>query len=280
MALLGPPPKRTPPRQALIGPSSYYGATPQEPAQPTGSLTGDLALSWEIGWKQLEGVPIYLKGVGASLLEKAGFKDAARSQRIETYNLVMEMRNDIGALQSLYTGPSSWADAQREGTIGSYALWAINETIKQVPNLAVMALGSLATMGVGALVFGGAKVGARFAVARMLSRMPGTGQTLAKGRTWGAADPTKAFELMAGRGSATVGVALSSALLNTGEIYSSALLETGENNAAITGLAGLTLRTTEASSSDKSVVVVVDGPVPGMPTSLAIFWHKTKYVLI
>ena len=232
MALLGPPPKRTPPIQALIGPSSYYGATPEEPAQPTGSLTGDLALSWEIGWKQLKGVPIYLKGVGASLLDKAGFEDAARAQRIDTYNLVREMQEDIGALEVLYSGPHSWAEAQREGTIGSYALWGINEAIKQVPNLATMALGSLATMGVGALAFGGAKVGARFAVARMLSRMPGTGQALAKGRTWGAADPAKAFELMAGRGSATVGVALSSALLNTGEIYSSTLLETGENNPA------------------------------------------------
>ena len=83
MALLGPPPKRTQPTQVQIGPSPYYGTTQEEAPKPTGSLTGDLALSWEIGWQQMRGVPYWLKGVGASLLEKAGFEDKAREQRIE-----------------------------------------------------------------------------------------------------------------------------------------------------------------------------------------------------
>ena len=67
----------------------------QEEEKPQGSLTGDLALSWEIGWKQMTGVRGWLKGTGASLLEKAGFEDAARNQKLETYNLLMEMQDDI-----------------------------------------------------------------------------------------------------------------------------------------------------------------------------------------
>ena len=208
-----------------------------QPVQPEGSLTGDLGLSWETGWEQMTGVPAFLKGVGASLLEKAGFEDAARAQRLGAYNLVTEMQNNLAELDSMYVGPNSWAEAQKEGTIGSYAIWGINEAVKQVPNLATMVLGSFATAGFGSLAFAGAKAGVRLQISRMLSRMPGTGQTLAKGRAWGAGDD--AFQLMAGRGSAAVGTILGSSLLNTGEIYSSALLETGENNPSVTGLAGL-----------------------------------------
>ena len=90
----------------------------QEEEQPQGSLTGDLALSWEIGWKQMTGVRGWLKGVGASLLEKAGFEDAARAQKLETYNLLMEMQDDLYELDALYQGPNSWAEAQEQGTIG------------------------------------------------------------------------------------------------------------------------------------------------------------------
>jgi len=231
-----PPPGRSLPLQGSVLPPIIPRRGGQ-PVQPQGSLTGDLGLSWETGWEQMRGVPAYLKGVGASLLEKAGFEDAARAQRLSAYNLVTEMQNNLAELDALYVGPNSWAEAQKEGTIGSYAIWGINEAVKQVPNLAAMVLGTFATAGVGSLAFTGAKVGARLHIARMLSRMPGTGQTLAKGRAWGAGDD--AFELMAGRGSAAVGTVLGSALLNTGEIYSSALLETGENNPAVTGLAGL-----------------------------------------
>ena len=226
-----------PPSARLLPPLFQIG--PQEEEQPQGSLTGDLALSWEIGWKQMTGVRGWLKGVGASLLEKAGFEDAARNQKLETYNLLMEMQDDIYELDALYKGPNSWAEAQEQGTIGSYALWGINEAIKQVPNLATMALTSVATAGVGGFAFAGAKAGIRLRVARMLSRMPGTRQTFARGRTWDAADPEQALNLMTGRGSATLGVVMGSAVLNTGEIYSSVLLETGEDNPAVTGLAGL-----------------------------------------
>ena len=144
-----------------------------EEEKPQGSLTGDLALSWEIGWKQMTGVRGWLKGTGASLLEKAGFEDAARNQKLETYNLLMEMQDDISELDALYKGPHSWAEAQEQGTIGSYALWGINEAIKQVPNLAVMVLTSVATSGVGAFAFAGAKAGVALRVANMLKRMPG-----------------------------------------------------------------------------------------------------------
>jgi len=190
-----------------------------------------------MGWERMTGVPAYLKGIGASLLEKAGFEDAARAQRLGAYNLVVEMEHNLAELDALYIGPNSWAEAQKEGTIGSYAIWGINEAIKQVPNLALMALSALATGGVGALAFAGARTGISLHIARMLSRMPGTGQVLAKGRVWGAGD--KGLQLMPGAGSAAVGTVLGSAILNTGEIYSSALLETGENNPSVTGLAGL-----------------------------------------
>ena len=142
---------------------------------------------------------------------------------------VNEMYDHIHGLESLYSGVHSFAQAQEEGTVGSYAMWGINEAVKQAPNLAAMALGSFATMGFGTLLFGGAKAGARLAVANALKRMPGAKYTLPTGET--------ARSLS--RGSATAGVILSSALLNTGEIYSSALAETGENNPAVTGLAGL-----------------------------------------
>ena len=189
----------------------------------------DLGLSFEIGVTQMEGVPAWLQGVGASLLDKAGFADAARGQRMAARRTVNEMYDHIYELESLYSGPHSWAQAQQEGTIGSYAMWGINEAVKQVPNLAVMALGSFATGGFATLAFGGAKAGARFAVANALKKMPGARFKLPDG--------TMAASTM--RGGSTAGVILSSALLNTGEIYSSALADTGESNPAVTGLAGL-----------------------------------------
>ena len=189
----------------------------------------DLGLSFEIGLTQMEGVPAWLQGAGASLLDKVGLVDAARGQRMAARRTVNEMYDRIHELESLYSGPHSWAQAQEEGTIGSYAMWGINEAVKQVPNLATMAITSLGTMGFGTLLFGGAKAGARFAVANALKRMPGAKYTLPTGET--------ARSLS--RGSATAGVILGSALLNTGEIYSSALAETGESNPAVTGLAGL-----------------------------------------
>ena len=172
MALINtPPPRRSQPLQGSVLPPIIPRRGGQ-PIQPEGSLTGDLGLSWEMGWEQMTGVPAYLKGIGASLLEKAGFEDAARAQRLGAYNLVTEMQSNLAELDALYVGPNSWAEAQKEGTIGSYALWGINEAVKQVPNLAVMALGAFSTMGVGSLAFAGAKVGARLHIARMLSRMP------------------------------------------------------------------------------------------------------------
>jgi len=178
--------------------------------EPEGSLTGDLALSWQIGLEQLGGTRAWMQGMGASLLEKAGFEDAAVGQRIAARNLVYDMQDNISSLEALYTGPHSWAEAQEQGTIGSHALWGINEAVKQVPNLAAMALGTLVTGGVGSLL-------GRVALGRAIGLMPAT-----------------AFNR-----SSLAGVALSSALLNTGEIYSSALLETGENNPVITGLSGM-----------------------------------------
>ena len=185
------------------------------PAQPESSPVADLALSWEIGWEQMKGVPAWMKGVGASLLEKAGFEDAARYQRISARNLVTEMSSNIHELESLYSGPTSFKEAQDTGTIGSYAMWGINETIKQVPNLAVMAMGALVSGG----AFTPALLG-RFAIARGMSALPFAAGSAVKGAQ-------------------VAGVGLSSALLNTGEIYSSALLESGENNPMVTGLAGL-----------------------------------------
>ena len=61
------------------------------PAQPEGSPIADLGLSWEIGWEQMKGVPAWMQGAGASLLEKAGFEDAARNQRISARNLADDM---------------------------------------------------------------------------------------------------------------------------------------------------------------------------------------------
>jgi len=228
--IIGPPAKRSLGGKRTLLPPLYprpAGAPPEQ--EPSGSLMGDLGLSLEIGVTQMGGVSAWLQGAGASLLEKAGFTDAARSQRISARQTVRDMYESISELEALYTGPHSWAQAQKEGTIGSYAMWGINEAVKQVPNLAVMALGSFATMGVGTLLFGSAKVGARLSVARMLQRMPGARIKLPDGTVVSST----------ARGSATAGVILSSALLNTGEIYSSALAETGESNPAVTGLAGL-----------------------------------------
>ena len=109
------------------------------PAEPEGSPMADLALSWEMGWEQMKGVPAWMQGFGAALLEKAGFEDAARGQRIAARNVATEMYNNIGDLEALYSGPHSWQEAKDGGTIGSFAMWGINEAVKQVPNLAVMA---------------------------------------------------------------------------------------------------------------------------------------------
>ena len=177
----------------------------------------------------MKGVSAWMQGAGASLFELAGLKDAALSHRLSAMRTTRDMYDHIHELESLYTGPHSWAQAQQEGTIGSYALWGINEAVKQVPNLATMVLTALGTSGVSLLAFGSAKVGARFAVANALKKMPGAKYTLPSGEV--------GYSL--GQGSATAGVLLGSALLNTGEIYSSALAETGESNPSVTGLAGL-----------------------------------------
>ena len=116
-----PPARRSSPGGAtLLEPIAPYRGG--QPVEPKGSLTGDLALSWQIGWEQMRGVPAFLKGTAASLLEKAGFEDAARAQRLETYNLVRDMSRNLADLEALYAGPHSWAEAQKDGTIGSNAL--------------------------------------------------------------------------------------------------------------------------------------------------------------
>ena len=74
----------------------------------------DLGLSFEIGITQMEGVPAWLQGFGASLLDKAGFADAARGQRMAARRTVNEMYDQIHELESLYSGPHSWAQAQQE----------------------------------------------------------------------------------------------------------------------------------------------------------------------
>jgi len=176
----------------------------------------DIGLSFDIGMHQMRGVPAWATGVGASLFEKAGFKDSALRMRVSALEQAQDMAYDISQLDALYDGPNSWAEAQAEGTLGSYALWGINEAVKQVPNLAVMALTAFATGGIGTI----AQLTGRAALAGMLAKMP-----YAAGN--------------AVRGGQIAGVALGSAALNTGEIYSSALLETGESNPGITGLAGL-----------------------------------------
>ena len=210
---------------------NIYDTPAPSPGQQEGSITGDLALSWEIGLEQMRGVPAWIQGAGAALLEKAGFEDAAVGQRIAARNLVYEMSENIASLESLYTGPHSWAEAREKGSPGAYALWGINEAVKQVPNLSTMILGSLATGGVGALL-------GRFALGRAIGLVPGA-----------------AFKR-----SSLAGVALSSALLNTGEIYSSALLETGENNPGVTGFAGLVAGSLDLWPGSKVVRAMGKGP--------------------
>ena len=232
MAIItGPPQKQALQRNRLtpIPPRYPRPVTAGAEQEPSGSLMDDLGLSLDIGLTQMKGVSAWMQGAGASLFELAGLKDAALSHRLSAMKTTRDMYDHIHELESLYTGPHSWAQAQQEGTIGSYALWGINEAVKQVPNLATMVLTALGTSGVSLLAFGSAKVGARFAVANALKKMPGAKYTLPSGEV--------GYSL--GQGSATAGVLLGSALLNTGEIYSSALAETGESNPSVTGLAGL-----------------------------------------
>lgn len=104
---------------------NIYDTPAPAPEQQEGSITGDLALSWEIGLEQMRGVPAWIQGAGAALLEKAGFEDAAVGQRIAARNLVYEMSENIASLEALYTGPHSWAEAREKGSPGAYALWEI-----------------------------------------------------------------------------------------------------------------------------------------------------------
>ena len=128
----------------------------------------DIGLSFDIGMHQMRGVPAWATGVGASLFEKAGFQDAALRMRVSALEQAQDMAYDISQLEALYDGPSSWAEAQAEGTIGSYALWGINEAVKQVPNLATMALTAFATGGIGTI----AMLTGRTAMVGMMSRIP------------------------------------------------------------------------------------------------------------
>ena len=93
---------------------------PQGEAPP--QARSDLGLSFEIGVTQMKGVPAWLQGVGASLLDKAGFADAARGHRMAARRTVNEMYDHIHGLESLYSGVHSFAQAQEEGTVGSYAV--------------------------------------------------------------------------------------------------------------------------------------------------------------
>ena len=175
------------------------------------------------------------KAQGLLYLRQPGLEDAARHLRIKSRNTALEMMDNIGELDALYKGPSSFKEAQDIGNIGAYALWGINETLKQVPNLAVMALGSIASGGLVAPALLG-----RFALTRALSKMP--------------------FAASTQQGAAIAGVGLTSALLNTGEIYSGALLETGETNPGITGLAGLVAGSLDLWPGSKVIRAMGKGP--------------------
>ena len=65
-----PPARRSSPGAATLLPQIIPRPDVQ-PVEPQGSKMGDLALSWQIGWEQMKGVPAFLKGTGAALLEKA-----------------------------------------------------------------------------------------------------------------------------------------------------------------------------------------------------------------
>ena len=116
--ITGPPAKRSLGGKATLLPPLYPRPAGAPPAQePSGSLMDDLGLSLEIGVTQMEGVSAWLQGAGASLLEKAGFEDAARSQRISARQTVRDMYESIRELEALYTGPQmkpshgEWRDA-------------------------------------------------------------------------------------------------------------------------------------------------------------------------
>jgi len=213
-----------------VSPTINY---PVQPAAPK-DIPSDISLSWDIGWEQMRGVPAWMQGAGASLLEKAGFEEAAASHRLSASEMARDMALNIAEMESLYGGPSSWEEARADNNIGAYALWGINEAVKQVPNLTSMALGALVTGGVGAAL-------GRFAIGRALAKLPFAGGK-------------------AGQGASVIGVGLSSAILNTGEIYSSALLDTGENNPGITGMAGIAAGMFDMWPGSKVVRAMGRGP--------------------
>ena len=213
-----------------VSPTINYPVTPAPPKD----IPSDISLSWDIGWEQMRGVPAWMQGAGASLLEKAGFEEAAASHRLSASEMARDMALNIAEMESLYGGPSSWEEARADNNIGAYALWGINEAVKQVPNLTSMALGALVTGGVGAAL-------GRFAVGRALAKLPFAGGK-------------------AGQGASVIGVGLSSAILNTGEIYSSALLDTGENNPGITGMAGIAAGMFDMWPGSKVVRAMGRGP--------------------
>ena len=120
-----------------------WGTTAEAPPQER----SDLGISWDVGWEQMRGVPAWFLGEGASLFEAAGLPDLAAQYRIKATDTARDMAFNIQELESLYTGPHTWKEAQ-EG-VGAFALWGINEAVKQVPNLALMALTAIGTGGAG-----------------------------------------------------------------------------------------------------------------------------------
>ena len=187
-------------------------SAPTTPA-PQEEERGDFGISFEIGGKQLQTVPAWLQGAGASIFEKAGFEDAARQWRDGARNTVLEMSYDVADLEAQYDGPHTFKEAQEKGSPGAYALWGINALANQAPILAVQVTGALAGAAIGAL------------------STAWTGPGAAAGAGLGA---------RAGwRIGATAGSLATSALLNTGEIYSSALIESGESKPGVTAFAGL-----------------------------------------
>ena len=152
---------------------TYTPQTNLFPANPTqapaiDSGRSDIGLSFDIGMEQMRGVPAWALGAGAALLERAGFEDASLSMGLSSRQMARDMAYNIADLEAMYDGPSSWAEAQEAGTLGSYALWGINEAVKQVPNLATMALTALATGGIGTI----AMLTGRTAMVGMMSRIP------------------------------------------------------------------------------------------------------------
>ena len=211
-------------------PLARIGLTQEDSDQKNESFLQDFGTSFQIGVKQLGTITPWLQGAGASLLDRVGLTDAAREHRVGAMQSIRDLYQDIASLESMYSGVHSWKQAREENSPGAYALWGFNELFKQVPNLATMALTSIGTMGAGTFVFGSARTGARLAINNAIKKMPGAKYT----------DPvTGEVARSTARGSATAGVVLGSALLNTGEIYSSALLETGESSPWVTGAAGL-----------------------------------------